>query len=375
VNNGGLGVRRLGEFNLSLLGKWCWRLKVDKEGLWYRVLKARYGEEGGCIRDGGRYASRWWRMICNVQEGRWASVDRWFVNNIRRVVGDGRNTFFWTDNWVGGVPLSIQFSRLYELSVNKDCLVEEMERLGWEVGGAWWVWRRRLLAWEEDSARECVSLLNNVVLQENIPDRWRWMLDPLHGYSVSGTYRFLTNVEGQVANGVCKDVWHKFVPSKVSLFAWRLLQYRIPTRSNLLRRHVLRPSDNICVGGCGSSETADHLFIGCDVFGSVWYSICHWIGIPCVLPRTVTDHYSQFINMAGLPRSSHYYFKVIWLACTWAIWKERNNCIFKNAVIDPFSIVESVKLNSFFWLSSHASHLSFGFHDWWRYPLLCMGVM
>ena len=37
VNKGGLGVRRLGEFNISLLGKWCWRLFVDKDGLWYRV--------------------------------------------------------------------------------------------------------------------------------------------------------------------------------------------------------------------------------------------------------------------------------------------------------------------------------------------------
>jgi len=34
-------------FNVSLLGKWCWRMLVDKEGLWYRVLQARYGEEGG----------------------------------------------------------------------------------------------------------------------------------------------------------------------------------------------------------------------------------------------------------------------------------------------------------------------------------------
>jgi hypothetical protein len=42
----GLGVRRVGAFNLSLLGKWCWRMLVDKEGLWYRVLKARYGEVG-----------------------------------------------------------------------------------------------------------------------------------------------------------------------------------------------------------------------------------------------------------------------------------------------------------------------------------------
>ena len=44
--DGGLGVKRLREFNLSLLGKRCWRMLVDKEGLCYRVLKARYGEQG-----------------------------------------------------------------------------------------------------------------------------------------------------------------------------------------------------------------------------------------------------------------------------------------------------------------------------------------
>ena len=159
------------------------------------------------------------------------------------------------------------------------------------------------------------------------------------------------------------------------MFVWRLLQDRIPTRSNLVRRRVLQPTYNVCVGGCGSSETAEHLFIGCDVFGSVWYSVCHWIGILCVFSGSVTDHYFQFTHMAGLPHPSHYYLKVIWLASIWAIWKERNSCIFKNAVIDPFSIVERVKLNSFLWFSSNVIPLSFGFHNWWRYPLLCMGVM
>ena len=69
VYKGGLGVRRLGDFNISLLGKWCWRLMVDKEGLWYHVLRARYSEVGGRIREGGRNDSRWWQMICSVGDG------------------------------------------------------------------------------------------------------------------------------------------------------------------------------------------------------------------------------------------------------------------------------------------------------------------
>jgi len=82
-----------------------------------------------------------------------------------------------------GAPLKLQFSRLYELSVHKECSVEDMARLGWEEGGNAWGWRRRLLAWEDDSVRECSVLLNNVILQENFQDHRRSLLDPIHGYS------------------------------------------------------------------------------------------------------------------------------------------------------------------------------------------------
>jgi len=58
---GGLEVRQLREFNLSLLGKWCWRLLVDRCGFWYRVLAARYGEEVWRLEVGGRSGSYWWR--------------------------------------------------------------------------------------------------------------------------------------------------------------------------------------------------------------------------------------------------------------------------------------------------------------------------
>ena len=45
--NGGFGVRRLKEFNFSFLGKWVWRMLEEKGSLWYNVLCAKYGEEGG----------------------------------------------------------------------------------------------------------------------------------------------------------------------------------------------------------------------------------------------------------------------------------------------------------------------------------------
>jgi len=66
---GELGVRRLREFNISLLGKWCWRLLVDRGSLWYRVLVARYGEEYGRLVVGGQSVSSWWREVASIRDG------------------------------------------------------------------------------------------------------------------------------------------------------------------------------------------------------------------------------------------------------------------------------------------------------------------
>jgi len=128
--DGGLGVRRVGAFNVSLLGKWCWRMQMEKEGLWYRVLKARYGEEGGRIREGGRQASIWWKTVRHIREGLGVGVGNWFEDNVRRVVGDGRNTLFWYDNWIGNLPLKMKFSHLFDLAVDKLSLVRDMESRG-----------------------------------------------------------------------------------------------------------------------------------------------------------------------------------------------------------------------------------------------------
>jgi len=254
--------------------------------------------------------------------------------------------------------------------------VEDMAKLGWEVGGHSWVWRRRLMAWEEESVRECSVLLSNVVLQENIQDHWRWVLDPIHGYSVSGTYRYLSSAAEPMATSAFNDVWDKLVPVKVSIFVWQLLQDRIPTRANLVRRLVLQPNLNLCAAGCDSVETTNHLFLQCNYFRNVWYYLIgHWLGISFVFPGRIQDFYLQFTQLAGMPRASYHYLKLIWLASVWAIWKARNNCVFKNAVIDPHITLENVKRISFLWLSSNVPHLTFGFHDWWRHPLLCMGVM
>ncbi|MCI93778.1 hypothetical protein A2U01_0115076, partial [Trifolium medium] len=42
---------------------------VDRGGMWFRVLAARYGAERGCLKAGGRRGSSWWREIVTIGDG------------------------------------------------------------------------------------------------------------------------------------------------------------------------------------------------------------------------------------------------------------------------------------------------------------------
>jgi hypothetical protein len=61
------------------------------------VLAARYGVEGGRLRDGDRKGSAWWREITRIRDGGGELGGRWFREHVSKRVGDGSDTFFWTD--------------------------------------------------------------------------------------------------------------------------------------------------------------------------------------------------------------------------------------------------------------------------------------
>jgi hypothetical protein len=63
---GGLRIRRVREFNIALLGKWCWRMREEGAGLWKQVLEHKYGVRKGQIRERRRKTPEWWKYITNV---------------------------------------------------------------------------------------------------------------------------------------------------------------------------------------------------------------------------------------------------------------------------------------------------------------------
>jgi len=154
------------------------------DSVWFRVLAARYGMEDGQLCEGGRAASSWWRDIAALR------TEDWFHRNVTRFAGDGKNTLFWTDVWVGGVSLRDRFTRLFELSLLKGESIHGMHALRWGNDGGAWSWRRRLFAWEEELVGELRLLLQNVSLQVDRIDRRLWRLETSSVYTVQSAYNF-----------------------------------------------------------------------------------------------------------------------------------------------------------------------------------------
>ena len=175
-----------------------------------------------------------------------------------------------------------RFSRLYVLAENTSCSVAEMQHLGGDARGEACKCRRRLFAWEEDLLRNCCFLFHNVVSHDGVNDRWKWLFDPIKGFSISHVYNLFTTTKQNTERVITANVWLKHIPLKIYLFSWRLFRNRLPTKDNLITRGIIQAEANVCVGGCGFEESADHLFITCRHFSQLWTHICSSLDISSV---------------------------------------------------------------------------------------------
>ncbi|PNX56077.1 70 kDa peptidyl-prolyl isomerase, partial [Trifolium pratense] len=162
-------------------------------------------------------------------------------------------------------------------------------------------------------------------------DRWQWRPDPDTGYTVGGVYQLLTSQDSVTMDDAENLIWHSQVPLKVSIFVWRLLRDRLPTRLNLVTRGVLSLPAATCVFGCGAAESAHHLFLSCSIAGSLWDLVRAWIGISLVDFTTMRDHFVQFTASTGGSRARRSFLQLIWLVCVWVMWMERNHRLFKGS--------------------------------------------
>jgi hypothetical protein len=58
-------------------------------------------------------------------------VSPFFYRCCRKKVGNGENTMFWEDVWLGNIPFRERFARLYNLTFNINFMVAKVFEEGW----------------------------------------------------------------------------------------------------------------------------------------------------------------------------------------------------------------------------------------------------
>lgn len=112
---GGLRIKNIKTFNLTLLGKWDQRLLLELHSFWVKIIKAKYGASNALLCEWGwNRGSLWWRdlgRMCNI-----VNLEGWFCKNLKRKIGGGDEIKLEEGWWEGERALKKEFPKLCVMS-------------------------------------------------------------------------------------------------------------------------------------------------------------------------------------------------------------------------------------------------------------------
>jgi len=295
-DQGGLALKDITSLNISLLGKWKWDLFQNQGETWTRVLESKYG--GWRSLDGASRSSTeslWWRDLKMVNQH--PHQGQQLNRSTMWKVGCGDKFKFWEDKWTGGDNhLAEKYPRLYTISTQQHHFIQQLGAFN-EEGWEWhFQWRRPLFDSEIDMEVAFLQDVEGFRIRPDLHDQWKWAVEPSGSYSARSAYKVIREgISGEGQDGGFKDLWKLKVPSKVAMFAWRLIKDKLPTRANLKRNRV-ELQEYLCPFCRSTDESASHLFFHCSKVSPLWWESMSWVNLVGTLPYHPRQHFIQHIH-------------------------------------------------------------------------------
>ncbi|GFZ20781.1 hypothetical protein Acr_28g0014860 [Actinidia rufa] len=287
--------------NLKAPVRWWWRFGTDKQSLWLKVIKAKYGySENAWLPSApsSNASSKVWENISSIGLAAIGVSD--ILNTGFYIhVGSGDNISFWNDIWCDQRSLKDTFPRLYSLSNNKEAstsdLLHNSEEVKWNLS-----FRRNLFVWEEELLTQLQQLLDDVIISNSKVDELRWRWDKSGLFSIKSFYdkwesdALQDNPTGRYIN----LIWRNICPYRVEVFAWM-----------------------------------------------AWWG-CSW-----VCPATIFDLMVRWFSNS-FKEVEKGCWEAIFFAIIWSLWKARNELIFSNVNIVKAELIDLIKLRVAFWVKA-----------------------
>ena len=250
---GGLGFRKIPQWNLTFMAKLGWSIIRNDDKLWVKLMKARYWSRGSFLNAQAKnHHSPIWKDIVRGREI--------LEKGLKKRIGDGRGSSLWLDWWVGEAPL---------IKVTSSSVPDFM--LHWRVSniisnGKWDIGKIRDLIPEE----YCKGILRTPLpLFEMVKDVFIWAWEKRGSFSVRSAYRMQCGTDvGQGQGSNWGQMWSMSAPFKYKLLFWNLMHKIIPTAVFLANR--IPNFDVVCVQCGQASESLLHLFRDCRVPRIMW---------------------------------------------------------------------------------------------------------
>ncbi|KAL4574586.1 hypothetical protein LXL04_021420 [Taraxacum kok-saghyz] len=329
-NSRGLDFGSLASFNLALVLKWKWWFFTSEDTVWTKVIRFLYGSTGGFFREriSASGLSPWERILAAEAKLREKDIIKEEV--LEKVLGDGKNTRFWTDVWVGERSLAARFPRLMRRDSAPDCLVADR----WSAQEWQFSWSRPITGGVAAGQFKVLVELLQVVRCSDARDSWRWKLD----------------VDGRFSSNHFKTRWCKFIPRKVNIFIWRVSWRRLPTRVALKAKGVDLDSVDCPICGDGE-EDLQHLFFRCSVASALWCRIFRWLEVQ---PYEGADPVEvlRWCDKSRMGANARLVLEVVCSSTLWVIWRYRNDVVHETGSLRICLLFDYIREISYLWFSS-----------------------
>ena len=141
-------------------------------------------------------------------------------------------------------------------------------------------------------------------------------------FSVNSAYSLVRRDFEADSSLVFGKLWSCKVAPSAFLTAWRVLENKVATRANLVRRGVVVDSSLCCL--CGKEEEHyRHLFFECSFAWRVWCLCFEWLGVSFVYHRDPLSNFVQFRMSQSLELINEMW-RSIWVGVVGEIWKHMN---------------------------------------------------
>ncbi|XP_056698695.1 uncharacterized protein [Spinacia oleracea] len=322
IDNGGLGIRRLREWNLSFMAKLGWTILTCPHKLWVRVFKEKYIKKSNfmdCIPNSSH--SPLWR---DILKGREVLKKGMIVN-----IGNGKSTSLWFHHWIGDGPL-YTFEGVNVPDSKAHWFVNRIIR-----HGKWYL---------NDIQHLIPDSIKNLILayplstNDDEEDFIRWQ------YSKTGTFTIKSAYYLQLHNSFpttnkdstfWKSIWKVKTPYKYRMFLWNCVHEILSVAKNLNKIiHQISPTCSRCHS---EQETHMHLFRDCAQSSILWSFIFQRIW---QIPNfDLKAFYGlQWKDWIRFNLSCSMNWRVIFSVAIWHIWISRNTAIFELKMKNCFSL-------------------------------------